>query len=366
MIITFFGDFVCQNPGRTQIGNGLKKLIAASDFNIVNFEAPIHVTGAVPIHKSGPNINQPAESAAWLENNKFNVIALANNHLLDFGPEIAKITKQAFKKAATFGIGNIDNAYRSLIIEKNGIKTALISVTHHEFSCVEDYGYGCAWMHSPLLLQEISSIKPQVDHIVILNHGGLEYFDQPLQPYRELYRHWIDLGADAVVASHPHVPQGWEEHNGKPIFYSLGNFCFEKTDGIYPPMWNNSLAVTIDLGNNIINYRVSGITYNPSTAIVETDNSEDFANHIAALNATLRTPDSYSAAINEKMHQLASGYNWMLNAGKYPKIGFTKEYLKAIARFILRRPADSVHHLNLYRCETHRWVMEYLLSHNML
>lgn len=42
--------------------------------------------------------------------------------------------------------------------------------------------------------------------------------------------HWlkftIDAGADAVIGSHPHVVQGTETYNGKPIVYSLGNFCF--------------------------------------------------------------------------------------------------------------------------------------------
>jgi len=39
--------------------------------------------------------------------------------------------------------------------------------------------------------------------------------------------HWmIDSGADAVVGGHPHVTQNIEVYQGKPIFYSLGNFIF--------------------------------------------------------------------------------------------------------------------------------------------
>jgi poly-gamma-glutamate synthesis protein (capsule biosynthesis protein) len=37
----------------------------------------------------------------------------------------------------------------------------------------------------------------------------------------------IDYGADVVIGSHPHVTQGIEMYNGKPIFYSLGDFIFD-------------------------------------------------------------------------------------------------------------------------------------------
>jgi poly-gamma-glutamate synthesis protein (capsule biosynthesis protein) len=40
----------------------------------------------------------------------------------------------------------------------------------------------------------------------------------------------IDYGADVVIGSHPHVPQGFEMYNGKPIFYSLGNFIFDQSN----------------------------------------------------------------------------------------------------------------------------------------
>ena len=40
----------------------------------------------------------------------------------------------------------------------------------------------------------------------------------------------IDYGADVVIGSHPHVTQGVEMYNGKPIFYSLGNFIFDQSN----------------------------------------------------------------------------------------------------------------------------------------
>ena len=40
----------------------------------------------------------------------------------------------------------------------------------------------------------------------------------------------IDAGADAVIGAHPHILQGIEYYEGKPILYSLGNFWFDDYD----------------------------------------------------------------------------------------------------------------------------------------
>ena len=40
----------------------------------------------------------------------------------------------------------------------------------------------------------------------------------------------IDAGADAVIGAHPHILQGIEYYEGKPIIYSLGNFWFDDYD----------------------------------------------------------------------------------------------------------------------------------------
>lgn len=366
MKLTFFGDFVCQNPNTTTIGQDLKNHLTESDYNVINFEAPVRLNQDTPIHKSGPNICQPISSIQWLENNNFNIISLANNHLLDFGPDTAKFTKESFNNSKTFGLGDNNTAYSPLLVKKDNIQIGLIALTHHEFSCVEDYDYGCAWMSSPRVLQEILQCRDSVDYLFIYNHGGLEYFELPLPQYRSLYRSWIDLGADAIIASHPHVPQGWEIYNGKPIFYSLGNFLFEKTDNIYPQNWNYSIGVEFELNGHDIEFKVIPIMYDSDKKIVDVDESKEIWDKLNLLNENLRTPDKYSTNLALKMQNIAIEYDWMLNASRYSKIGVNKNFIKSIAKYILRWPHDSIHHLNMYRCETHRWVMEFLLLHNLL
>ena len=61
-------------------------------------------------------------------------------------------------------------------------------------------------------------------------HYRNEYITQPNSYQIELSHKCIDEGADMVIGSHPHVIQPIETYNGKPIFYSLGNFVFDQSN----------------------------------------------------------------------------------------------------------------------------------------
>jgi poly-gamma-glutamate capsule biosynthesis protein CapA/YwtB (metallophosphatase superfamily) len=62
-------------------------------------------------------------------------------------------------------------------------------------------------------------------------HEGGATQDVPAQFLSTFARAMIDEGADAFVGHGPHVLRGVEIYKGKPIFYSLGDFLFEKRNG---------------------------------------------------------------------------------------------------------------------------------------
>lgn len=53
-------------------------------------------------------------------------------------------------------------------------------------------------------------------------HGG--HNEEPAEFAKAFARRMIDEGADAVVGHGPHLLRGMEMYEGRPIFYSLGNF----------------------------------------------------------------------------------------------------------------------------------------------
>lgn len=63
---------------------------------------------------------------------------------------------------------------------------------------------------------------------IVMPHMGAEYQDSADQLRTNLYHRMIDLGAEAVLADHPHWIQNSEAYAGKLIVYSMGNFMFDQ------------------------------------------------------------------------------------------------------------------------------------------
>ena len=75
--------------------------------------------------------------------------------------------------------------------------------------------------------QVIAEIKKTCRWCVVVAHAGEEFTALPSPYTRERYHKYLEMGADVVVAHHPHVPMNYETVGGKYIFYSLGNFIFD-------------------------------------------------------------------------------------------------------------------------------------------
>ena len=73
------------------------------------------------------------------------------------------------------------------------------------------------------------------DFVLVIAHCGLEYIPFPPTYVTAAFRSMVEAGADCVIGHHPHVPQGIEWYQGRPIAYSLGNFVFyQHTDLVLP------------------------------------------------------------------------------------------------------------------------------------
>ena len=76
------------------------------------------------------------------------------------------------------------------------------------------------------LIEVIKEAKQTCDFVTVFPHWGTEYSEQPNAVQRELTKQCMDAGADLVVGAHTHCLEGIEYIDGKPVFYSLGNFIF--------------------------------------------------------------------------------------------------------------------------------------------
>ena len=212
----------------------LAELVASADCSVCNFEAPISGFGT-PRPKSGPHKAQLPKTVDGLKKQGFNVLLLANNHIMDYGPDGLGATMERISRTglACLGAGpDSDSAYVPLIRTIGGLKIGMINACEAQFGVLDlfagDQQAGYAWIHHPRIDTTILSLRSQCDFVIVFAHAGLEYYPVPQKEWRARYRHFCDLGADAVIGSHPHVPQGYEWHGESLICYSLGNFSFDR------------------------------------------------------------------------------------------------------------------------------------------
>ncbi|HSR36036.1 MAG TPA: CapA family protein, partial [Desulfurivibrionaceae bacterium] len=170
-------------------------------------------------------------NAAILQRAGFDVLTLANNHLLDYGPIGLQDTRAALNAAgiaSTGAGGTLAQAREPAIIERAGRRIAVLaySLTLPAEFFATTARAGTAPAYEPLVVADIRRARQQADVVIVAFHWGGELERHPRPIQRHLARSAIDAGASVVLGHHPHVLQGVEFHGAGVICYSLGNFTF--------------------------------------------------------------------------------------------------------------------------------------------
>lgn len=202
-------------------------------------------------------IDIPKDAVGYLDEADFDVVNIANNHILDNGPEGFKRTIESLKE---YGIPYIGGGYgpettSSEIIKSKGLNVGFLGYTertstvglhngfdlgilreNQDFILGRDYSLTSPIKSSAVkinvldqndLKQDIQTMVGQADVTVVSFHWGTENVYYPSPSQVELARTAIEYGADIVLGHHPHVLQGIEEYEDGLIFYSLGNFQYD-------------------------------------------------------------------------------------------------------------------------------------------
>lgn len=260
-----------------------------ADFSVLNLE---NVFGnkdeLTPIIKSGPNLISTADYLGYINILRPSVIGLSNNHTGDFGEEAIDYTLNVLKKNGYnfIGVGkNITEAYKPALFEKDNVKVAVIAVCENEFGIAEDDKCGASGYRLSLVTKSINDARKKGYLPIIFFHGGNEINPFPSPGKKELYRHFIDLGAASVIAMHTHCPQGYEIYNGAPIIYSMGNFFFPYDENLQNKSWfygyMTELSITCDdIKLQIIPYKFD---FNNHT-VLSGDEKDEFMKYIEYIN----------------------------------------------------------------------------------
>lgn len=214
------------------LDEGYRGLIAEADSFIANQEFPFSNRGAAATDKEYTFRLEP-EHVVLFQEMELDIVSLANNHALDFGRDALADSIVTLDQAGISYLGagdNLDQAKAPVFREINGIRVGFLGATRVipvADWAANQYSSGMLSTYDPTeLLTAIRDLKAQCDYVVVYVHWGIERAKEPESYQRSLGRQYIEAGADLVVGSHPHVLQGIEYYQGKPIVYSLGNFVF--------------------------------------------------------------------------------------------------------------------------------------------
>jgi poly-gamma-glutamate synthesis protein (capsule biosynthesis protein) len=255
--LLFVGDvMLADGPGKLiRAGHDPFTRFASSfrqaDLSIGNLECVISAKGKA---ESKPYTFRAPGRALPLLKKYFSAVSLANNHSGDFGKAafadmLGSLEKQ---QISYFGGGrNLRDAHRPFVREIKGKRIGLLSYNGffpRSFEALPD-SPGHAWLDEDYVIDGIRKAKQDygVDFLVVYPHWGWEYQKTASERQVRMAHLMIDAGADAVVGGHPHVTQNIEIYQGKPIFYSLGNFVF---DGFKDEDSNTGWVLTMVLAAN--------------------------------------------------------------------------------------------------------------------
>lgn len=232
--IRAFDDIVARAP--EAVYGDLLPVLRGADLRIVNLECALAGV-ASPVWKSGSVFRGRPEHVRGLTAVPFEAVTLGNNHVFDYGTEAFRETLTLLGENAirTVGAGmSPDDARRPLILEVKGVRIGIVNFSEGEDLTAAVYGPGVFGWDVDAVVESIRAIRPDVDIILVVCHGGVEYIPFPPPYLAEAFRRAADVGADLVIGHHAHVPQGIQFVNGVPICYSLGNFVFwQETDLLY-------------------------------------------------------------------------------------------------------------------------------------
>ena len=238
--LLFAGDIVLDGLPGKQIEQGhdpfdaFSAVINSADIRVGNLECVIATVGD-PEDKNY-NFRAHPRTLAILKKH-FDAVSIANNHSGDFGrpafEEMLSLLDQTGIQH-TGGGHNLSEAHTPLIIEKNGIRIALLG--YNEFMPrsfeADENGAGTAWSEDEQVRADIHNARSSyhADVVIPIMHWGWENEFHSGQRQQQLAHLMIDSGADLVIGGHPHVTQEVEYYQGKVIVYSVGNFMIDAMD----------------------------------------------------------------------------------------------------------------------------------------
>ncbi len=238
-------SFFEKGDGESLVGCQLMTILNNADYRIFNLETPLSDVND-PIHKSGPTLIAPTSCINGLVSLGIDVVTIANNHILDQGLNGLFSTINTLDHVGISHLGaggNLLEASKPFLFSFNQHTIGIYACAEHEFSIASTSTAGANPFDPLESFDAIQELKQRYDYLIVLYHGGKEFYRYPSPILQKVCRKFIDKGANLVVCQHSHCIGCEEKYLNGTIVYGQGNFLFDRGNDAF---WSTGLLISID------------------------------------------------------------------------------------------------------------------------
>ncbi len=257
-------------------GKELCQLFADADFSIVNLEGVLTESDDRQEKAAGPSLKAPRKTIKGIYELGVKAVALANNHVTDYGSLGCCNTIETLKNSGIQYVGagdSISNIQKSLTIEFGDQKICIYNVSETFFVVPDEKTAGANLYDEWIVLNEIKKLKEKHDYLIVIYHGGAEYLPYPTPQTRTRFHRMAECGADFITAQHTHCIGCEEWYHGSYLLYGQGNFLFAGQKK-YPRLTKEGLVTELLFSENDvkIKHHIVNIVGN----VLQYDTAQDF------------------------------------------------------------------------------------------
>ncbi len=238
-------DLFTKGDVDTLIGRDLVQILNEADYRVLNLETPL-VDVVSPIDKCGPSLRADCSTVNAIKKMGVSLLTMANNHVMDQGVRGLTSTIEVLKEngISYFGVGeNLKNVLKFHVVNINEKKIGFYACVEHEFSVADEHSPGANPFDPLESFGHVESLREQCDFLIVLYHGGKEYYQYPSPMLQKVCRKFIEKGANLVVCQHSHCIGCEEKYGSGTIVYGQGNFTFDKINN---PLSQTSILVKVN------------------------------------------------------------------------------------------------------------------------
>lgn len=239
-----------------------KPTLERADLRFAHCEKLFSTRGDLQVHSDGHYSRQDPRFAALFADCGFDVVSVAGNKAMDWGPVALLDTIDRLRSMGIQTVGggrNEEEARRPVVVDRNGVSVAFLAycsimregyaATPHSAGIapirVDTYYKPQDWQPGTppkvitipweedveAMREDVAGAKLLADAVVVSMHWGIHVIPRVLADYqRVVAKAAIAAGADAIAGHHPHVPKGIEVIDGKACFYSLSHFIWSQRE----------------------------------------------------------------------------------------------------------------------------------------